>query len=138
MISILRAAGLAVFGLCLSGLACAAAPASGNPPPQTVVLHVAVDAGGHVVSAESVDPQAVPGLVSAARGYAQKLVLSPARKDGVAVASETNLSLVLAVEPVGEGKFALRLKRAVSIPGVLTVGRMDVPKYQGRRGGATS
>jgi hypothetical protein len=137
MNSILRAASWSVFGLCLSGLACAAAPASGNPPPQTVVLHVAVDAAGHVQSAEPVDPQAVPGLVQAARGYAQKLVFTPARKDGAAVASETNLSLVLAVEPVGDGKFALKLKRAVSVPGVVSVGRMDVPKYQGRRGGAT-
>ncbi len=134
----IRKSWLASALILLPSLATAAVLASGAPPPpQTVVLHVAVDSAGRVQSAEAVDPQAVPGLVQAARGYAQKLVFVPARKDGLAVASETNLSMILAVEPVGDGKFALKLRRAMSVPGVLSVGRMDVPKYQGRRGGAT-
>jgi hypothetical protein len=117
-------------------LPAAAEPAGGPPPPQTIVLKVGVDATGHVTSMASPDPQAVPAMVQAAEGYARKLQFAPARKDGIAVASETNLSLVLAVEPAGEGKFALKLRRAVNGPGVVTVGKMDTPKYQGRKSGA--
>lgn len=128
------------FSVLLSGMAfagLAAPPAGSPPPPQSLVLHVSVDANGRVQSAEPVGDQSIPGLVQAAKGYAQKLVFSPARKDGVAVASETDLSLVLVMEPAGEGKFALKLKRACNGPGVIEVGRMNAPKYQGRRGGAT-
>ena len=130
---------LAVLSAALLSLpALAADPAAGGPPPpQTVVLRVGVDAAGHVSSSSPVDPQALPSLVQAAQAYAGKLVFTPARKDGAAVPSETNLNLILAFEPAGDGKYALKLRRATNGPGVVTVGRMETPKYPGRRGGAT-
>lgn len=132
-----RKAMAALSAALLSLGAQAADPASAAPPPpQTVVLRVGVDATGHVSSSSPFDPQAVPGLVKAAQAYAQKLVFTPARKGGTAVASETNLNLVLAFEPAGDGKYALKLRRATNGPGVLSVGRMAMPQYAGRRGGA--
>ena len=128
-------AALAAGLLSLTVLAADSAPAR-PPPPQTVVLRVSVDATGHVSSSSPFDPQALPSLVHAAQAYAQKLVFSPARKAGAAVASETNLNLVLAFEPAGEGKYALKLRRATNGPGVVTVGHMAMPQYAGRRGGA--
>lgn len=111
------------------------AAASSAPPPQTIMLKVAVGADGKVQTATPVDAQAPLNQVAAQ--YAQKLVFTPARKDGAAVPSETHLSLTLALEPAGEGKFGLKLKRAINGPGVAVVGKMEPPKYQGRRGGAT-
>ena len=131
---------LLLVGLALAFLPSANAAgdsAGGPPPPQVVVLKVGVDANGKVTTSSPVDPAVAPAMLQAAEGYARKLVFTPARKDGAAVPSETNLSLVMAVEPAGEGKFALRLRRATNGPGVVTVGKMEVPKYQGRRGGAT-
>ena len=76
------------------------------------------------------------GLVTVRKDAQRRLEFTPARKDGVAVPSETYLSLVIATEPVGDGKFALKLRRAVNGPGVARLGKLDVPKYQGRRSGA--
>lgn len=118
--------------------ALAAEPAAGGPPPpQTVMFKVGVDATGHVQAATPLDPQAPAALLQAAEAYARRLPFTPARKAGVAVASQTYLSLVLAVEPADEGKFALKLRRAVSSPGVLALGKLDLPKNLGRRAGAT-
>ena len=50
------------------------------------------------------------GLNRAAEEFARKLVFTPARKGGKAVSSETSLTLAIALEPVGEGRFAPRLK----------------------------
>lgn len=117
--------------------ALAADPAAGGPPPpQTVVLRVGVDATGHVVWSNPVEPQAQPGLVRAAQAYAGRLLFTPARKDGVAVASETSLYVILAVEPAVDGKYALKLRRATNGPGVVIVGHLEMPAYTGRRGGA--
>jgi hypothetical protein len=119
-----------------------AAPAASLPeaaavPPQTIVLKVGVDAGGRVQTTASLDPAAAPALLQAAEAYARKLVFTPARKGGSAVPSETYLSLVLAMEPAGEGKYALKLRRAVNGPGVASLGKLDPPKNLGRRAGAT-
>jgi hypothetical protein len=126
--------------LCTVALAAPAvadsAATDGAPPPQTVVLKVGVDATGHVQSTASIDPQAVPAYLQAAEAYARKLVFTPARKGGVPAPSETYLSLVIATEPVGDGKFGLKLRRAVNGPGVAKLGKLDVPKYQGRRSSA--
>jgi hypothetical protein len=100
-----------------------------TPPPQTIMLKVAVGADGKVQSATPVDPDAAPALNQAAQGMAQKLVFSPARKNGVAVPSQTHLSLLLALEPAGVGQFALKLRRAHNGPGVVRVGKMEPPKY---------
>lgn len=110
--------------------------AAAAPPPQTIMLKVAVGADGKVLTATPVDPSAAPALNQAAQDMARKLVFSPARKGGVAVPSQTHLSLMLALEPAGAGKFALKLRRAHNGPGVLRVGKMDPPKYPGRSGGA--
>ena len=67
---------------------------------------------------------------------ALKLVFSPARKNGVAVPSQTHLSLMLALQPAGDGKYALKLRRAHNSPGVAQVGKLDPPKYPGPNGGA--
>lgn len=104
------------------------------PPPQTIMLKVNVGADGKVLSATPVDPNAAPALNQAAQAMALKLPFTPARKDGVAVPSQTHLSLLLALEPAGAGKYALALKRAHNSPGVARVGKMDPPKYPG--GGA--
>ena len=123
--------------LALAAPALAAPEGAGGPlPPQTVMLKVGVDAAGRVQTTASLDASAVPAYLQAAEGYARRLEFTPARKDGVAVPSETYLSLVIATEPVGDGKFALKLRRAVNGPGVARLGKLDVPKYQGRRSGA--
>lgn len=111
-------------------------PEAAAPPPQTIMLKVAVGADGRVQSATPVDPAAAPALNQAAQDMARKLVFTPARKNGAAVPSQTHLSLVLALEPAGAGKFALKLRRAHNGPGVVRVGKMDPPKYPGRQGGA--
>jgi TonB family protein len=115
------------------------AAADDAPPPQTIGLRVTVDDHGKVQSAQPSDPQAVPALNRAAEEIARKLVFTPARKNGVAVTSETTLTLTLTLqlEKRGDGQFGLQLKRAYNGPGVLAVGKMVPPKYQqGREGGA--
>lgn len=113
------------------------APASAGPtPPQMIALKVSVDATGKVVAAKPSDAQAAAGLNRVAEEYARKLVFTPARKGGKAVSSETHLTLAIALEPVGEGRFAPRLKRAFNGPGLLHMGKIEPPKYQGRQGGA--
>lgn len=130
------------FGAALAALAFVAPALSssevgGPPPPQAVMLKVGVDAAGRVQTTASLDPDAAPAVLQAAESYARKLEFTPARKAGVAVPSETYLSLVIAVEPAGDGKFALKLRRAVNGPGVTSLGKLDPPKNLGRRAGAT-
>lgn len=106
-------------------------------PAQMLGLRVTVDATGKVQSSRPIDPQAAPGLNQAAAEIARKLSFTPARKNGVAVASETSLTLTLALEPRGDGQFGLQLRRAINGPGVLTVGKMVPPRYQqGKEKGA--
>lgn len=128
----------ALLALALAAPAAAETGASGGPPPpQTIVLKVGVDAAGKVQTTASLDPQAVPAYLQAAEGYARRLVFTPAKKGGAAAPSETYLSLVIAAEPVGEGKYGLKLLRANNGPGVASLGKMVVPKYQPRGGNAT-
>lgn len=127
----------ACLALALPGVASAAADASDVPAPrsQVVGLRVSVDANGKVQSAQPSDPQAV--LNGAAQDIARKLVFTPARKNGAAVSSETNLVLTLAVEKRADGQFGLQLKRAYNGPGLVRVGKMVAPRYQqGRENGA--
>lgn len=105
-------------------------------PPQMIALKVGVDAAGKVTSSTPWDPQAAAGLNKIAEEFARKLVFAPARKDGKPVSSQTSLTLVLALEPVGEGRFAPKLKRAFNGPGLVHMGKMKPPEYQGRKGGA--
>jgi hypothetical protein len=127
----------ALCALALAVPAAAADAPGGPPPPQTIVLKVGVDAAGKVQTTASLDPQAVPAYLQAAEGYARRLVFTPAKKGGAAAPSETYLSLVIAAEPVGEGKFGLKLRRATNGPGVASLGKMEPPKYQARGGNAT-
>ena len=118
---LLLAAALGACGLCAEA---SDAPAgAATMPAQMISLKVSVDAAGKVVATKPSDPQAVAGLNRAAEEFARKLVFTPARKGGKAVSSETHLTVVIALEPVGEGRFALRLKRAFSGPGLLHMGR---------------
>jgi hypothetical protein len=112
------------------------APAAAPTPPQMIGLKVSLDAAGKVVAARPSDTQAAAGLNLAAQEFARKLVFTPARKDGKAVPSETSLMLAITLEPVGEGRFAPRLKRAFNGPTLLHMGKIEPPKYQGRQGGA--
>ena len=113
------------------------APAGAAPvPPQLIGLKVSVDASGKVAAVKPADAQAVPGLNRAAEEFARKLVFAPARKGGKPVSSETTLTLAIALEPVDEGRFAPRLKRAFNGPGLVHMGKIEPPKYQGRQGGA--
>ena len=117
--------------------AAADAPAAAAPmPPQMIALKVGVDAAGKVTSTKPADPQANASLNTIAAEFARKLVFVPARKDGKPAASETSLTVVLALEPAGEGRFAPKLKRAFNGPGLVQMGKVDAPKYPGRRGGA--
>lgn len=128
----------AAFGYCV-GFAQAAdvlAGAAPAPAPQMIGLKASVDAAGKVVAVRPADAQALPSLNRAAEDFAHKLVFIPARKGGKAVSSETHLTVVIALEPVGDGRFAPRLKRAFSGPGLLHMGKTEPPIYQGRRGGA--
>lgn len=127
----------AALGACGYTVQAADAPAGAGPtPPQIISLKVSVDAAGKVVAARPSDAQALPGLNRAAEEFARKLVFTPARKGGKAVPSDTHLTLAIALEPVGEGRFAPRLKRAFNGPGLLHMGKIEPPKYQGRQGGA--
>jgi TonB family protein len=133
---------LLVAGLLAAAPAFAAAPGSDAAAPdklrpQFIALRVSVDAAGKVQAAQPLDPQALPGLNRAAEEVARKLTFSPARKNGVAVPSETSLSLTLALEPRGDGQFGLQLKRAQNGPTLLAVGKTEPPKYQqGKQNGA--
>lgn len=131
---LLLSAALAVVGHAAQA---ADAPADAAPMrPQMIGLKVSVDAAGKVVAAKPSDARAAAGLNLAAEAFARKLVFTPARKGGSAVPSETTLTLAIALEPVGNGGFAPRLKRAFNGPTLLQMGKMEPPKYQGRQGGA--
>jgi TonB family protein len=131
---LLLAAALGACSLCAQA---SDAPAGAvATPPQMIALKVSVDAAGKVVAVKPTGSQTAPGLDRAAEEFARKLVFTPARKGGKAVSSETHLTLAIALEPVGEGRFAPKLKRAFSGPGLLHLGKMEAPKYQGPQGGA--
>ena len=118
-------------------LAGADAGAAAPPRPQLIGLRVTVDAGGKVQSATAIDPAVLPALNSAAGEIARKLTFSPARKEGRAVASETTLSLTLALEPKANGQYGLALRRAVNGPSLLAIGKSIPPRYQqGKENGA--
>ena len=105
-------------------------------PPQMIALKVSVDSAGKVVAVKASDALAAAGLNRAAEAFARKLVFTPARKAGKTVSSETGLTVAIVLEPVGEGRFAPRLRRAFNGPGLLHMGKIEPPKYQGRQGGA--
>ena len=111
--------------------------AAAAPRPQLIGLRVSVDAAGKVQTATPIDPSLLPALNSAAGEIARKLTFSPARKDGRAVASETTLSLTLALEPKANGQYGLALRRAQNGPTLLAIGKSIPPRYQqGKENGA--
>lgn len=113
------------------------AGAAAPPRPQLVGLRVSVDAAGKVQSATPIDPAVLPALNSAAGEIARKLTFTPARKDGRAVASETTLSVTLALEPKANGQYGLVLRRAHNGPTLLAIGKSIPPRYQqGKENGA--
>lgn len=122
------------MGLAVAAFAAAAADAADAPSrEQSVAVQVQVNAAGKVTAAQPVPDPAVAAAMSRVAGeLAYKLPFTPARKDGVAVASETVLFLWLAVEPRGDGQFAIRLRQASNGPLVTDMGRIVVPRYQER------
>lgn len=107
------------------------------PPPQLIGLRVSVDAAGKVQTSTPIDPSVLPALNGAAGEIARKLTFTPARKDGRAVASETTLSLTLALEPKASGQYGLALRRAQNGPTLLAIGKSIPPRYlQGKDNGA--
>ena len=121
---------------CANAVGAADVPVVASMPPQMIALKVSVDSAGKVVAVKPSDAQAAASLNRAAEEFARKLVFTPARKGGKAVPSETSLTLAITIEPVGESRFAPRLKRAFSGPGLLHMGKIEPPRYQGRQGGA--
>ena len=97
------------------------------PPPQTVLLRVQVGADGKVLGAKPLDPNAMPVIVQAAQGFANKLVFTPASKDGRPVPSETTLVLTLGFE-AQNGGFGVNLQRAQNGPSVVALGKANAPK----------
>lgn len=134
--SLLLAAALGACGLSTLAADAPAGATPAPPPPQLISLKVSVDAAGKVVAVKPTDPQGVAGLNRAAEEFARKLVFTPARKDGKSVPSETSLMLAITLEPLGEGRFAPRLKRAFNGPTLLHMGQIEPPRYQGRQNGA--
>jgi hypothetical protein len=117
----------------LALLGVASAQAAEPPRGETLNLRVSVDAAGKVASATPMDPAAA--LNAAAQAYAAKLVFTPAKKDGVAVPSQTCLTMRLEVDPRPDGRFGLKLRRAVNGPCVVLVGKADPPKLPREQGG---
>ena len=105
-----RARWLLLGASLIPGLCLAAAPADGRMPPQVIALRVTVDAAGKVQTSTPSNPQAIPALNHAAEEISRKLTFAPAKKNGVAVPSETTLSLTLALEPRADGQFGLQLQ----------------------------
>jgi hypothetical protein len=112
-------------------------PGSSVEMPRYVFLHVGVDADGKVQTATSMDPNAVPALVAAATEIAHKLQFAPARKNGRPVASETSLTVVLALVPHEGGGFGIALKGARNGPSVLAIGKYQQPKVNRAENGGT-
>jgi hypothetical protein len=107
-----------------------------DPPrvrTETIFLRVSVGADGHVLSTRPFDTRAA--MVQVAQQYATKLVFTPATHDGRAVPAGTCLTMRLAAEPRPDGTFGVKLRRAVSGPCVVTVGKTEPPKV-GRENGA--
>lgn len=119
--------------LFLALVAAASAQAAEPPRGETLNLRVAVDAAGKVASATPMDPAAA--LNTAAQAYAAKLVFTPAKKNGVGVPSQTCLTMRLEVDPRPDGRFGLKLRRAINGPCVVHVGKADPPKLAREQGG---
>lgn len=122
-----------LVSLCLPLAVFASEPAR----EKTISLRVQLDAAGKVQSAQPLpDPEAVEALTRIAVGLAPKLPFTPAKKDGVAVASETTLYLKLVMEPKADGQFGVRLAQASNGPHVVKMGRLRPPENKGLRGSA--
>jgi hypothetical protein len=111
----------------------AAADAPARARAETIYLRVAVGADGHVLSTTPFDEHAA--MVGVAQQYASKLVFAPAKRDGRPVPAGTCLTMRLAAEPRPDGTFGVKLRRALSGPCVVTVGKTEPPKV-GRENGA--
>jgi hypothetical protein len=99
---------------------------------ETLYLRASVGADGHVLSTRPFDARAA--LAQVAQLYAAKLVFTPARRDGRAVPATTCLTMRFVAEPRPDGAFGVRLRRAVSGPCVVTVGKTEAPKVGGENG----
>lgn len=119
---------------CLALLACTAAMASEPVREKTVSLRVRIDAAGNVQSALPLpDPEAVETLSNLAVGLARKLAFKPAKRDGVAIASETTLYLKLRLAPQADGRFGVSLAQASNGPHVVDMGKLRLPQNKGLR-----
>lgn len=123
---------LACVAVAWVGTAGAAEPGA-RTRTELVALRVDLGQDGHVLSSRPLDTT-LP-LNAIAQQYAAKLVLTPARKDGRAVASSTCLTLSLVAEPRPDGSFGLHLKRAINGPCVVSVGKATPPIVSREQGG---
>jgi hypothetical protein len=112
----------------------AAATSAPAAPPARVLLRVGVGADGRVQSARSLDPKTPDAVVKAATEIAGKLQFTPASKDGRAIASETSLSMTLALVPRAGGGYGMSLRRAQNGPSLVQSG-LFVPKVGRENGG---
>lgn len=124
---------LVAFALLLAALAAVPFQAGASPKGETLSLRVDLDASGRVVASSPLNTAAA--LNAAAQAYAAKLVFSPAKKNGVGVPSKTCVIMRLEVDPRPDGRFGLKLRRAVNGPCVLDVGKPDPPKVPRDQGG---
>lgn len=104
------------------------------PREKTIALRVQVDAAGKVTSHQVVDPEAVEVLTRTAVDVSRKISFTPARKNGVAVASETTLYVSLLMEPQGDGRFGLKVKAITNGPQILHMGKLAMPPNYQQRG----
>jgi hypothetical protein len=133
--------GPALAGLVLLGLAAAApSPAAAadtatpaRPRSETIFLRVAVGPDGHVLSTTPFDDKSA--MLGVARSYASKLVFTPATRDGHAAGAETCLTVRMVATPRPDGTFAVGLKRAISGPCVVSVGKTEPPRVPRDAGG---
>lgn len=111
-----------------------AASAEATPPPQQVLLRVNVGANGRATNAQNLNPKTPAAVLQAAYEIAPKLQFTPATKNGQPVASETSLSMTLALVPRAGGGFGLSLKRAQNGPSVLKAST-ETPRTSRENGG---
>jgi hypothetical protein len=103
-------------------------------PPQQVSLRVNVDAHGRVLTARNLDPKTPAAVQVAAQEIASKLVFAPATRNGQPMASETSLSMTLALVPRATGGFGMSLRRAQNGPSVLSA-QIVTPNVSRENGG---
>lgn len=121
-----------------SAAAASAGAAPAEAPPvarkEVVVYRVGVGADGEVTSAQPLD--AAAPMADIGKGFTNRLVFTPAQKDGRAVPSTTCATLQIVAEPKPDKTYGVRLLRAINAPCLLDVGSALPPRVnRGENGG---